>query len=102
MTAKLAKNSKTPESNLKSNLNKSQANVGQRVVGSLIKVYQSWSQTRPPSCRFIPTCSQYCAEAIEIHGVVKGGFYTAKRLCKCHPLGSWGYDPPPLKNNQTN
>ncbi|MBD5271074.1 MAG: membrane protein insertion efficiency factor YidD [Bacteroides sp.] len=49
----------------------------------------------PPSCRFTPTCSQYAIEAIERHGVAKGLWLALRRLLRCHPWGSSGYDPVP-------
>lgn len=49
----------------------------------------------PPSCRYVPTCSEYAAEAIELHGVVKGSALAAWRLLRCHPLAKGGYDPVP-------
>lgn len=53
------------------------------------------------SCRFIPTCSDYSVEAIETHGVPKGIWLTLKRIGKCHPLGSSGHDPVPLRARQS-
>ncbi|MBM3235570.1 membrane protein insertion efficiency factor YidD [Candidatus Poribacteria bacterium] len=47
----------------------------------------------PPSCRFYPTCSQYALDAIETYGLLKGGWLTIKRLARCHPFCSGGYDP---------
>jgi len=62
----------------------------------LFKAYQMLiSPLLPPSCRFQPTCSQYGIEALQKHGVLKGGWLTLKRLAKCHPWGSKGYDPVP-------
>ena len=46
-------------------------------------------------CRFLPTCSEYAAEALIRHGPWRGGLLAAGRLCRCHPLGGAGYDPPP-------
>ena len=46
-------------------------------------------------CRFLPTCSEYAAEALIGQGPVLGAWLAARRLCRCHPLGGQGYDPPP-------
>lgn len=47
----------------------------------------------PPSCRYLPTCSQYAEEAIDKYGVLKGGMIALKRISRCHPWGGSGYDP---------
>ncbi|MDE5900883.1 MAG: membrane protein insertion efficiency factor YidD [Muribaculaceae bacterium] len=61
-----------------------------------VRLYQLIiSPMLPPSCRFTPTCSQYAVEALEKHGVVKGGWLTLKRIARCHPWGGSGYDPVP-------
>lgn len=53
----------------------------------------------PPTCRFVPSCSQYALEALEVHGALKGGCMAARRICKCHPLSRHkGFDPVPEKN----
>ncbi|KAL6623412.1 hypothetical protein ACP70R_033291 [Stipagrostis hirtigluma subsp. patula] len=48
----------------------------------------------PSSCRYVPTCSEYSMQAYKRYGVVKGTILTAWRLCRCNPLGGYGYDPP--------
>jgi putative membrane protein insertion efficiency factor len=46
-------------------------------------------------CRFQPTCSNYVIEAVETHGVLRGGWLGLKRLGRCHPWGGSGFDPVP-------
>lgn len=63
---------------------------------SLIRAYQRFlSPLLGPRCRFYPSCSHYAAEALQTHGVVKGGWLAARRLCRCHPLNPGGLDPVP-------
>lgn len=52
-------------------------------------------------CRFYPTCSRYAVEAYELHGPLRGSWLTVRRLCRCHPFGGHGYDPPPLPRERT-
>jgi len=47
----------------------------------------------PPSCRFTPTCSEYAMQAIEKYGALHGFYLAARRLLRCHPFHSGGYDP---------
>ncbi|WP_081990163.1 membrane protein insertion efficiency factor YidD [Psychroserpens sp. Hel_I_66] len=66
----------------------------------LIKVYQTLiSPLTPASCRFQPTCSQYTKEALEKHGLWKGGRLSIIRIFSCHPWGRSGYDPVPEKDD---
>lgn len=64
---------------------------------NVIKFYQKWiSPLKPPTCRFIPTCSNYAITAIKKYGVFKGGLLTIKRLLRCHPFHKGDfYDPVP-------
>ena len=67
----------------------------------IIKFYQkAISPYRPPSCRFLPTCSQYGLEAIQRFGAIKGGYLTIKRISKCHPLHPGGIDLVPEKTTK--
>jgi putative membrane protein insertion efficiency factor len=63
-------------------------------VISLIRIYKTFlSPFLPSACRFYPTCSEYAVQAIEKHGVLKGGYKSAIRILKCNPLFPGGYDP---------
>ena len=72
------------------------AQAPRRVAGAAIRLYQvSLSGLVGRQCRYLPTCSAYAAEAIDRHGVWAGGWMATARICRCHPLGGSGYDPPP-------
>jgi uncharacterized protein len=65
---------------------------------ALIRFYQIViSPLKPPTCRFYPTCSHYCLEAVQRFGALKGGWLTIKRILKCHPFHPGGVDPVPDK-----
>lgn len=69
---------------------------GRRVVIPLLKVYKRWlSPLLPAACRFQPTCSEYAGEAVEIHGLWRGGLLTVRRLLRCQPFCRGGFDPVP-------
>jgi len=62
----------------------------------LIRIYQfAISPLIGPKCRFTPTCSNYGKQALEKHGIFKGGWMTLKRIARCNPWGGHGYDPVP-------
>ena len=61
---------------------------------SLIKFYKLFlSPFLGANCRYIPTCSDYAIQAIEQKGIIKGIYISFKRVLRCHPFGSSGYDP---------
>jgi len=64
------------------------------ILISILKFYKATiSPWLPPSCRFVPTCSEYACEAIERHGALRGSAMGLRRLLRCHPFHSGGYDP---------
>jgi len=61
-----------------------------------VRVYQRViSPILPHRCRFYPSCSEYAAQAILTHGVLRGGWLSLKRILKCGPWHPGGYDPVP-------
>ncbi|HXM08903.1 MAG TPA: membrane protein insertion efficiency factor YidD [Terriglobales bacterium] len=59
-----------------------------------LRSYKRWvSPMFPPSCRYVPTCSEYAIEAVEHYGAVRGGAMAAWRVLRCHPLATGGLDP---------
>ena len=77
-----------------------------RILLALIRWYRrDISPNRPPCCRFIPTCSTYALEAVEVHGALKGGALAVWRILRCHPFHkekTFLYDPvPPKKIRKT-
>ncbi|MBS37313.1 MAG: membrane protein insertion efficiency factor YidD [Thiotrichales bacterium] len=68
----------------------------QALLIGLVKLYRLvLSPALPPSCRFLPSCSEYAIEALCSHGVLRGSWLTVLRLGRCHPLCSGGHDPVP-------
>ena len=70
-----------------------------QILLACIRFYRKYiSPSRPPCCRFIPTCSAYALEAVEKYGAWKGGLLALRRLLKCQPFHkqkSIQYDPVP-------
>lgn len=64
-----------------------------RILIWLIKLYQKIPGPWHNSCRHIPTCSNYSIEAIEEYGSIKGCYMSIKRILRCNPWGTSGYDP---------
>lgn len=64
-----------------------------------INLYQKIPGNFHNNCRHIPSCSNYMKEAIEKYGSVKGMFLGTKRILKCNPWGTSGYDPIPQKED---
>jgi putative membrane protein insertion efficiency factor len=67
-----------------------------RVMIAFIRGYQLFiSPLFPPACRFYPTCSSYCIQALEKYGVLRGSAMGLRRVLRCHPFNPGGYDPVP-------
>lgn len=65
-----------------------------RIALGLIRLYRRFiSPLKRPSCRFVPTCSEYAFEAVSKYGPFKGSYLAARRLLRCHPFHPGGYDP---------
>jgi len=61
-----------------------------------VRAYQLLvSPLLPPACRFLPSCSEYAADAVRQHGALRGIGLALHRLARCHPWGGSGYDPVP-------
>lgn len=73
------------------------------ILTRLIRLYQvTLSPLLGPSCRHVPTCSNYTLEAINEWGPAKGLWLGIKRILKCHPWGTSGYDPVPKRDTSKN
>jgi putative membrane protein insertion efficiency factor len=72
-------------------------NVARTALVALLRGYK-WavSPLLPPACRYVPSCSEYAAEAVERHGIFRGSAMAAWRLLRCHPFVRGGFDPVPL------
>ncbi|MBE7028640.1 MAG: membrane protein insertion efficiency factor YidD [Clostridia bacterium] len=67
-----------------------------RILIGIIKFYRKHLSglKRYPTCRYIPTCSEYALLAIEKYGVIKGGFKAVYRILRCNPFSKGGIDYP--------
>ena len=69
-----------------------------RILAGLVRVYQLvLSPAMAPSCRHLPTCSEYAVEALCRHGALSGGWLAVRRIGRCHPFGTSGFDPVPMR-----
>lgn len=68
-----------------------------KILIMIIKLYQKTPTHVHNNCRFIPSCSNYAIEALEIHGTFKGSLLVIRRIFRCNPFGKSGYDPVPKK-----
>jgi uncharacterized protein len=65
-----------------------------RIAIAALRLYKIVvSPLLPPACRFYPTCSEYAAQAFEMHGMIRGGAMAASRIARCHPWHPGGFDP---------
>ncbi len=67
-----------------------------RLLVGIVRFYRQWiSPALPPTCRFSPSCSAYAMEALMSHGMLRGSWWTARRLLRCGPWHPGGVDPVP-------
>ena len=60
----------------------------------LVRGYQLCiSPLFPPSCRYVPTCSEYAVQAVTRYGALRGSLLAVRRILRCHPFAAGGYDP---------
>jgi putative membrane protein insertion efficiency factor len=70
--------------------------VPRAVAVALLRAYKRClSPLLPHACRYRPTCSEYCAEAVTRHGLLRGAWMGVRRILRCHPFGGDGFDPVP-------
>ena len=68
--------------------------LAKSLVLGLLRTYKwALSPMFPPSCRYVPACSEYAMEAVERYGALPGSWMAVKRILRCHPFVKGGYDP---------
>jgi putative membrane protein insertion efficiency factor len=67
----------------------------QVVMVKAIDGYQFVRRGRPSPCRYVPSCSDYAKEAVQVHGGLRGAWLAVRRVARCNPFGSSGFDPVP-------
>ncbi len=80
---------------------RSRPSVAARLAMFGVQGYRWVFSARPSPCRFDPTCSQYALDAYAGHGFFRGSWLTARRIGRCRPGGGQGYDPVPLRTDQS-
>ena len=71
-----------------------------KILIGIINIYQKIPGPWHGYCKHVPTCSEYAKEAIYLHGAYKGSILGIKRILKCNPFGTYGYDPVPKRRNK--
>lgn len=67
-----------------------------RMAVGAVRFYRAYlSPLFPPTCRYVPTCSEYALTALQRYGLLKGSWMATKRICRCNPWHPGGYDPVP-------
>ncbi|MCI6519864.1 membrane protein insertion efficiency factor YidD [bacterium] len=75
--------------------------IARAMIGA-IRWYQRFiSPFLGHNCRFVPTCSQYAIQALQVHGALKGTLLSVWRILRCNPFGKFGFDPVPPRGRWT-
>ena len=75
--------------------------IARAMIGA-IRWYQRFiSPLLGHNCRFVPTCSEYAIQALQVHGALKGTLLSVWRILRCNPFGKFGFDPVPPRGRWT-